>query len=241
MNINKNCRLFLNQSYSYDISACHYTILKSLNCDISHLDKDHKEKRNIQIGKMMRDNPKLVSILHNTTNSIIDEYILRNKLNEDDIIIRQYDGIITSKILKVTTDQYIPLELKNIFNVFLISSDRKTFISTDNKEFFIKGISNKYDEMDEVYKKILKINFSNKSSIFIELEKIKKDFFDSTNPRLFCIPVSDNKYNIFLKSYGMFEMSETMVDLLDPNDIDKKKYFDHYIKTFVESIVIEFI
>ena len=121
MNINKNCRLFLNNVYSYDISACHYNILKSMNYDISNIEKDDKLKRNTQIGILMRDNPKLTSVIRSTTESLINEYILRNKIPEDSIVIRQYDGFMSLKPLKITTDQYLPIDLQSIFSVFIIS------------------------------------------------------------------------------------------------------------------------
>jgi len=241
MNINKNCRLFLKDIYSYDISACHYNILKNLNYDISKIEKDDKLKRNIQIGLLMRDNPKLTSVIRTTTESIINEYILRNKVSENDIIIRQYDGFITSKLLKETTDQYLPLDLKTVFSVFIISSDRTMFIATDGNQTSIKGIPYRYDEMDKIYKKILFINYANKSSIFIELQKIKDEIFNSTNYLLYCIPTEKGKFNVFFKKYGQLEVSSSAAKIIDTNDIDKEKYFDFYIKLFFDSIVIEFV
>ena len=113
MNINKTCRLFLNNVYSYDISSCHYNILKSLNQDVSKIEKNDKLKRNIQIGLLMRDNPKLTTTIRSITESLIDEYILRNKISNDDILIKQYDGFMSLKPLRVTTDQYLPIELQS--------------------------------------------------------------------------------------------------------------------------------
>ena len=66
--------------YLYDIEACHYNIVKHLGIDTSELDENDKTKRNIQIGKMMRKNPRLTSVLRSTTRSIIDEYIRRNNI-----------------------------------------------------------------------------------------------------------------------------------------------------------------
>jgi len=241
MNINKNCKLFLRDVYSYDISACHYNILKSLNYDISKIDKEDKLKRNIQIGMLMRDNPKLTTVIRSTTESLINEYILRNKISDHDIIIRQYDGFITTKPLKNDLNQYIPIELRSIFINFIISIDRNMFIATDGNQTSIKGIQNRYEEIDKIYKKILSINYSNKNSIFTSLQNIKDEIFNSSNALLYCIPTSEKKFNIFLKQYGKFEISDSMTRILDTDDIDKRIYFDFYIKPFFESIVIEFV
>lgn len=241
MDINKNCKLFLKDIYSYDISACHYNILKSLNYNISNIEKDDKLKRNIQIGKLMKNNLKLTNLIRTTTESLIDEYIIRNKILKDDIIIRQYDGFITTKLLKETTDQYLPIDLKEIFSIFIISSDRTMFIATDGINYSIKGIPYRYEKIDKIYERILKINYANKYSIFVELQNIKDEILNSLDPLLYCIPLNDNKYNIFLKEYGQFEISDSLSKVLDVNDIDKEKYFNFYFKPFFESIVIEFI
>ena len=240
MNINKNCRLFLNNVYSYDISSCHYNILKKLNLDISNIEKEDKTKRNIQIGKMMRDNPKLTTILRSTTESLIDEYILRNKISDDNIIIRQYDGFITTKPLVLTTTQYLPIELQSIFSVFIISIDRTKFIATDGNKISLKGISHRYEEIDKIYKKILFINYANKGSVFTSLQNIKDEILSSDNPELYCIP-SEDKFHVFLKQYGQFEITKTLVKILDTTDIDRQRYFEFYIQPFFDSITVEFL
>jgi hypothetical protein len=241
MNINKNVKLFLNNVYSYDISSCHYNILKSINYDISKIEKDDKLKRNTQIGLLMRDNPNLTTVIRSTTESLINEYILRNKISNDDIIIKQYDGFMCLKPLKITTDQYLPIELQTIFSVFIISLDRTKFIATDGNKISIKGISHRYNEMDKIYKKILFINYANKESVFTSMQNIKDEILTSVNPLLYCIPSGENKYNIFLKQYGQFEISETLIKILDTTDIDRRRYFDYYIQPFFDSITVEFI
>ena len=241
MNLNKYCPLFLRNVYAYDISACHYNVLKSMNYDVSKIDQNDKLKRNTQIGLLMRDNPKLTSIIRSTTDSIIDEYLLRNKVSQFDLIIRQYDGFLTTKFLKENLDQYLPIELRSIFSVFIISSDRTMFIATDGNQTSLKGISNRYPEMDKIYKKVLFLNYANKESIFSGLQNIKNEIFNSNDPLLFCIPSGDKKFKIFLKQYGQFEISETLAKIIDTDDIDREKYFNYYLKPFFESVVIEFI
>ena len=102
MKINQNLKLVMKDLYLYDIEACHYNLVKKLGLDISELDENDKTSRNIQIGKMMRKNPRLTSVLRNTTRSIIDEYIRKNNIQEDEIVIRQYDGMILTRGLQET-------------------------------------------------------------------------------------------------------------------------------------------
>ncbi len=240
MKINEKLKLVLRDIYLYDIEACHYTIMKKLGFDLSEIDKDDKLKRNIQIGQMMRKNPKLTSALRSTTNTLIDEYILRNNIQDDDIVIRQYDGIIITKRLHETNIQEVPLNMRNYFEIFIISYDRKMYIACDNyKKFSIKGVPFRYDKMDQIYKKICQINFANKTSIFKSLQRLKYDFLNSTDATLFGIPIKGDKYNVYLKGYGEIEISKQTLKIMDTDDIDKQRYFNFYITPFTKSIVIE--
>jgi len=240
MQINEKLKLVLKDVYLYDIEACHYTIMKKLGYDLSELDENDKLQRNIQIGQMMRKNPQLTSILRTTTKTLIDEYILRNNINEDDIVIRQYDGLILTKRLHETNIQEIPLNMRNYFEIFIVSIDRKMYIASDGRhEITIKGVPFRYKKMDQIYKKLCQINFANKTSIFKSLHNIKHDFLNSSDAYLFGIPTKDNKYNIYLKGYGEIEVSKQTLKIMDTDDIDKERYFNFYLTPFTKSVVIE--
>jgi len=241
MEINQSIPLILKEVYLYDIEACHYTIMKKLGMDLTGIDRENKKERNIEIGKRMRDNPRLTSTLRTTTASIIDEYILKNRIEENQIVIRQYDGIITTKMLRITDIQHVPLDLRTRFLTFIISIDRKTYIANDsNNDVTIKGVPFRYPYIDKIFEKICKINFTNKSRIFIHLQKIKDDFLNSNNPYLFGIP-STKGYNIYLKGYGQIEVTQSTLKIMDPDDIDKQRYFKFYIEPFTKSITTEYI
>ncbi len=240
MKINDKLKLVLRDIYLYDIEACHYTIMKKLGFDLSQMDENDKMQRNIQIGQMMRKNPKLTSTLRTTTKTLIDEYILRNNILEDDIVIRQYDGIIITKRLHETNIQEIPLNMRNYFEIFIMSIDRKMYIAYDsNHEVKIKGVPFRYSQMDQMYKKLCQINFANKTSIFKSLHKIKNDFLKSNDAFLFGVPIKGDKYNVYLKRYGEIEVSKQTLKIMDTDDIDKERYFNFYITPFTKSIVIE--
>jgi len=242
MNINKNVKLILRDVYLYDIEACHYTIMTKLGMDLSGVDRNNKLERNIQIGKMMRKNPKLTSILRTTTRSIIDEYILRNNITDDDIILRQYDGIIITKTLAETNIHHVPLNIRKHFQIFISSIDRKKYIAFDSElNTSIKGVAFRYNAIDKIYEQICRINYANKDSIFRNLQKIKDKFINSNNPNLFGVPLKNGKVNVFLKAYGEMEISPQTLKIMDTDDIDKDRYFKFYIQPFTKSIVTEFV
>jgi hypothetical protein len=240
MKINNKCKLFMRDIYLYDIVSCHYSILEKAGFDVSFLEKNNKKKRNIQIGLLMKDNPRYTSLLRNTTNSIIDEYISINKLKDEEIVTRQYDGIIVTRPL-YETKLTIPLALQSNIMIFISSLTRNSYISYDGKITSIKGVPNKYKVIDSLYHQFLTTtNFVNKSSVFKQLQKLKDLFLESTNTNLFCIPINDNSFVVYLKEFGDIKISKQTSKMLDIDDIDKEWYFNFYIKPFAQSIVLEF-
>jgi hypothetical protein len=183
-------------------------------------------------------------LLRNTTRSIIDEYIRVNELTDDDIVLRQYDGILVyKKILRVTDLKGIPLNIRKEFLVFISSIDRKKYIALDREmKVVIKGIPYRYGEMDEIYKRICRIvDSARKESIFRRLREIKDHVMTTPNSKLFGIPVGDKKFNIFMKGYGQVEVTKASLKIMDANDIDRDRYFNYYIAPFTKSIVVEFV
>lgn len=242
MEINKNCNLFLRDIYLYDIKSCHYQILKKYGFNVLGIDEKNKLKRNIQIGKLMQTNPRLTSFLRNITKNIVDEFINENKILNDEIILRQYDGLIITRALRTMTQNNITLDYRSHFQNLIISINRKSYIALDSlNNVIIKGISNRYKGIDKIYEKLIKINYVYRSSIFKSLQNIKDEFINSNDILSFCIPINKNKSTIFLKKYGQVEISKNIIKIMDLDDIDKKKYFDFYISPFTKSIVNEFV
>ena len=80
MEISKNSSLVLSTLFSYDFSACAYNILKSIGWDLSNIDFDDKKKRNIQIGLLQKDNPRLAKFLLNSINNLVNHYFIINDI-----------------------------------------------------------------------------------------------------------------------------------------------------------------
>ena len=241
MKINPDLDSIISEVYIYDIESCHYTLMRMNGYDLQNVDASDKLSRNIAIGKMMQKNPRLTDFLRSTTTSLIDEYITANEIEEDDIVIRQYDGLLLTKLLHKNNIQEIPLNLRKTFDIFISSIKKDMYIAIDTMQKpSIKGVPFRYPHMDQIYKKICQLNFFNKPELFKGLEKIKRLILDSNDVRLFTIPTKDNKLSIFLLGYGEMEISAGTVKLIDTDEIDKRRYFDIYITPFTKSIVSQY-
>jgi hypothetical protein len=242
MKINENVRLVSHDIQSYDIPACHYTILKNHGFDVSHLDKGNKLERNIAIGKMMRENSRITKLLRETTTLIIDDFITQNNIKDDDIVIRQYDGILLKRTVHKTEIGNYLVEHRNSFDVFVCSIKRNSYIAHDATRNVskIKGVPYRYDKMDTIFKKICLINFAKKTAVFRGLQRIKDEIMTTKDTSLFAIPIKE-RFRIYLKGYGEIEVTKPTLKIMDPKDIDRQKYFDFYIAPFTKSVVLEYV
>jgi hypothetical protein len=240
MKINSE-KLFLRDLFYYDIGSCHYNILKGLGIDLSGIDPKNKTERNIKIGMLMRDNPNLTSMLRTVTEATINEYLTRNNIEESSVIIRQYDGVITTKPM-AETDSFLPLELRGIIQTFLSSFNRDKFLALyQNSEISIKGVPQRYEIIDEIFAKILKINFLSKWAVFESLQKIREEVFTSKNSLLYYVPEDKSEGSVILKGYGPTRISKTMARVMDASDVDREWYWKFYFQDFSKSIVKEFV
>lgn len=242
MKINERHKLILKDVYSYDISSCHYNILKRYGFDLSNINKEDKLKRNTQIGLMMKNNPRVTSLLRKTTDNLIDSYISMNKIKDEEIVLRQYDGILVLVPLRETNLSGMPIDFREHFEIFISSINRRMYIARSSRgNIKIKGVPSKYQELEYFYEKICKINFANKDRIFKRLQEIKDEFLNSQSPFLFGVPTVNGKVNVFLKDYGEMEIAQNTLKVIDVDDIDKERYFEFYLSPFTKSIVIEFV
>lgn len=237
-------RLIVRDVFSYDIKACHYNLLVKFGYDMTYIDKENKLKRNIQIGKIMRDNETIKSRLRETTTKIIDDYIAFNEIEESDILIRQYDGIITTKRLMETEKSILPLAMQNRYDIVLISIDRGKYIAFDNlrNRVKIKGVPNLYDGIKEYYRKLIKIvDIENKSGVLSNLDKFKISFDKEQDLNVFAIPVDEDEVEMIFKSFGQIKIKKNTLYYLDDEEIDKNFYYDFYLHSFVQSVVLEIL
>jgi hypothetical protein len=236
--------MFYYQSvYSYDIPACHYNILKNSGFDVSHLPVDDKFERNKLIGLMMRDDKNLTKFLRQTTIKVIDYYIETNEIKKSELLLRQYDGLYTTKKLCLKHNPIFPikLELKNFYPIFLFSICKTMYIASDDKNnLLVKGVPDKYPEIENFYQQLLTINYLSKKSISVSLNMLKEKLFSDDNLALFLIP-NDRGFKLYLDDFGEMIISKKAIKMVDINEIDKYQYFSLYLEPFFKAIVFDLL
>jgi len=237
--------LILRDIFSYDVVACHYNLLKTFNYDVSNIDENDKVGRNIQIGKIMRDNESIKTRLRETTNRIIDDYIAFNELGEDDIIIRQYDGIITSKRLIETEKSVLPIVLQNRYDIFLISIDRQKYIAFDNlkNKVKVKGVPNLYNGILKYYNRLIRIvDIESKSRVLENLENMRSEILNENDINVFAIDTdNEDEVDMIFKTFGQLKIKRNTLYYMTEDEIDREFYYDFYFHYFVQSVLLEIL
>jgi small nuclear ribonucleoprotein (snRNP)-like protein len=234
--INDSCSLVLQDLYLYDFKSAYPRILESIDWDFKDIDLDDKSSRNISIGLAQRNNENLSSFLMNTVGNLLQFYLSENNIDEKNVIVTQRDGFILNTFLR-NTDEFMKLDLREHIELMVISPDRKKYLSTSNKGVTVKGLQNKYDALDDVYKEFGKLNLYNKTVLFKQLSRLKELVLNNKNKRFYMVEVND-KLAVITKKHGTLVVSNEHVFNLQ--DVDSMKYYDHYFREFMEAIFLEF-
>jgi len=234
MKINERCSLILYQLYFYDFKSCYPTLLKNIGYKFESA-LNNKLQRNIEIGKLQKDNKDIYEFLSSSTDSLIEYYLEENNVDEKDIILVQKDGFIIKHEITKTSD-FMKLDLREILDVMIITPDRKKYIWWNENKIDVKGVVNFYDRLLDVFKLFKKMTFCNKKMLFKQMEYIKNFILNQTDKEFFLIDKDGVK--IIQTKNGPIRINSTSSFSID--NIDKEKYFNHYIKEFLDAIYLTY-
>lgn len=235
MNINQTCRLILNDVYSYDVKSCYPTILSKQFYNFEDVDLDNKQERSEFIGKKQINNENMSSFLMNSAESLVKFYLSENEVFDENIIVTQRDGFILTRTIQ-NNNEFITMELRDLIELMIISIDRKKYLTSSGGSIDVKGMPHMYDAIKKIYSMFANLNFYNKKILFQQMKSIKDEIIDSRDIRLFAIPREENSF-AFLTFEGTIESKDC--EMISVDKIDKMKYFENYIKPFLDSIFIE--
>ena len=182
--------------------------------------------------------------MRETTARIIDDYINFNQLGEDDIIIRQYDGIITTKRLVETEKSVLPIALQNRYDIVLISIERGKYIAFDNLrgKVKVKGVPNLYDGIKTYYGKLIRIvDIEKKSRVLANLENLKQSFHKEDDLSVFAIPANDEEVEMIFNFFLQIRVKRNTLYYMADDEIDKNFYYDFYLHSFIQSVILEIL
>lgn len=236
MLINDSCKHILSNLYEYDFSACYYNILKNIGYDLSNINFEDKEQRNIQLGLLQKNNKKLSEFLYSKTKDLIDIYLSENSIEKEDVIWRQKDGIILTKPLSKLNIS-MKIDYRGYISKLVSNMTRNRILLIYNgKSVTVKGVPNKPIDTS-FFDLFLNLDYTNKKHMIDTLEDMRIRVLKSNNIKWF-IRENENRFYIPIKEIGLIEIHKSTFNSIIPDDIDKNFIWTDYIWPFVQTIMI---
>lgn len=239
MKISQNCNLLLSDLFLYDFRSCYYNLLRNIGYTLP-INIQDKIKRNIEIGIMQKDNPRLSSYLLSSSESLVNLYLGYNNIKDDDIIVLSRDGVILKYKL-----QYIDItnnfSFRKLINKLIITVDRKKYLSIDYRgEVTIKGFSNK-SVNSSYYNLFSNLDFNSKKQIVTGCKYIRETIFTPKEENLlwYCRDNDNGTYSIPIKNKGVININKSSVRSIDIEDIDENQLWET-IWEIVYSILLNY-
>jgi hypothetical protein len=238
INVSPTCDLVLSNLFFYDFQSCYYTILENIGWSLEGIEKNDKTKRNIQLGILQKNNPQLSKFLIESSESLVEHYIKINNLKEKEVILKQRDGLISSRKLD-NIDQTMPISLRSIILRMIITLNRNQYLAIHSTgEVEVKGISNKPEDVG-FYQLFKNLDFTNKKQLFHGLEKIRQTVLNSKNIMWFTEEKED-MYLVRIIGEGIVKINRSSIKFIGTDDIDKNYTWINFIWPFAESCIIHF-
>lgn len=151
---NNNYPILVNSEIiEWDIKSANASIMREYKlADSSILDKVDslpKDRRNIYVGNMMRNDKNFSLKLESAFNEVVEIFMKQNNLLESDIVSIKRDAVFVKnhKITYDTIGNYIKFRPKNAYHAFLLLDRKEFYFSLKDNHIDIKGMN------DETLKK----------------------------------------------------------------------------------------
>ena len=234
MNINLETPLVLSSLYEYDFSSCYYTILKNVHFDLSKINPENKQKRNIALGILQKNNPMISNFLLENTNLLIDLYLSENNISPEEVIIRQRDGVILSKPM-TKLNITMPIDFRGDILKLIFSVKRNSFLFLNSKgKVIVKGI--KKPANSDFYNSFKNLDFCNKSNMINGLERIRLNIMSSLNILQFAFEDGDEL--LLPISNGSMKVKKSLLSSMSINNINRTYTWETCVWPFAESLMV---
>ena len=204
---------------------------------MSNINFEDKKIRNIQLGLLQKDNPKLSKYLIDSVNDLVNSYFSLNNIQYDDVILRARDGFFITKKLE-KTNHTMPIDFRGIVSKLIISADRCKYLAIySNSNVEIKGISKKIVDCS-FYNLFRNLNFGTKKGLLLGLENMRKSILNSENIMWFSGKGEGDIYHVPIINEGLLRLSRSAISMIDSSEVDKQFLWEEYVWPFAKSILI---
>lgn len=244
--VNKNISIIRDLTIrEYDIKSAGMNILYTKGFiedeEYKVLSEMDKLKRNIIIGKWLRDNPDVNKIMMDEFIQIRKQFFEANDLNNDDILSIKKDAIfvIDKKLNNLIFGNYVFVEKELYTSYFHLNKQEEYYYNKYKDILEVKGFSDDIKEFQSNYyfkliKELMK-NIKDKDRLFEILIEFKDDFLSKSLTKEYYKDVHENMYLFSMcGNTNILGLDEVDNNLLDLVNIDMNlKYINQIINVFL--------
>lgn len=155
--LNRNIEYLINtEIIEYDIKSAGFNIIKSYGLmepeDINKMEKMNKKKRQIFIGKRIRNDKPLSKRISECFVDIRKQFFEENQLTDADVVSIKKDAIYTLRRCRVLDFGGVEFVDKNIYTSYYYLNKKEFYYNSFNDTLDIKGIS---DEVLEYHREFM--------------------------------------------------------------------------------------
>lgn len=242
--LNKDIPYLTNVSiYEYDMSSGGFNIL----CSKGVFDKKEEQRlinmekleRNVYIGKKLRKEPELSSILIEGFKEYLTEFCVMNNIENKDILSIKKDAIfvINKKCNKLKVNKYVSLKEANKYTSYLYVNNIEFYNNTNTLD--VKGlkddVTNNNAFLGEIKKIMTLMEKNNEIYLFRYLRKLQKDYLEYNVDYALYKELNINnayKVSLFDHTYYYDNIDEDFIDYININ----YNYFS-YIQEIIRMLV----
>lgn len=215
---------FINKSIitEYDMKNAGIEILR-FNDIIKEKDYDYlmslsKLQRNVVVGKFLRENSDVNSLLMEGFIEVRRAFFETNNIDDDDVLSIKKDAIfLINKTPKQTKlNEFFEFRPKNNYNSYILINNKEHYYSSNEDKLDVKGYAkgiyeNQKDYLFKFLKECLELKLNNNDTeLFRKLILFKDDFISRNLDNEFYRDIITNKFNV--KIFDTYYIRESIDD-----------------------------
>ncbi len=216
---------------------------------ISKIESLNKNKRNIYVGNMMRNDKVFSGKLESAFNDTINQFLQQNNLCEYDIISIKRDAVFVSnhKITHDSIGEYVKFIPKNSYHAFILLKNIEFYFSlTDSHVVDVKGINDetlkKHEKgiLEFLFQVVYLLENESKTSLHMYLREFVDAYKRKELPFDYYRHFDDNSKYIMYIDLGDGNKEWVEIDEIDENTIDYisiKYNYENIILPLIQIII----
>lgn len=216
----------------YDIHSAGLNILRDSNLltqdQYEYFLSLDKKNRNIELGNLQRENPKLIEGLNDGFYWARKIFCEKNNISTDDILSIKKDAIFvinSDEFIDGKISEHVEFSKKSTYDSFIKLENKEHYLTQDSRELVVKKykhevVSRQRDYFFKLIKDLLLYDYYNDSdSIYTTLATFKYNYVTKKLPVEYYCNLADNQYHVNAIGYT-FGLDTIDADALQYVSID---------------------